>query len=157
MGACSAPKLRDVAEGCDDCRYYAKQENTGRVLRKVSGQVVKACTTHIQAGGQLWERARPGLIADLTLSAQMHDAYIAQYRCAQEHLTCLYAALLVEAAVWSQRLSSLLQTIEAMLRCFALKPASCSGPPPPSLQLWPCLPPGMMPCKHCIHLLLAAA
>ena len=61
-------------------RYYAKQGNTGRVLRKVSNQVVKACTTHILAGGQLWERARPGLIADLTASAQLHGAYLAQYR-----------------------------------------------------------------------------
>ena len=65
------------------CRYYAKQEHTGRVLRKVSNQVVKSCTAHILAGGQLWERPRPGLIADLTASAQMHDAYVTQYRSAR--------------------------------------------------------------------------
>ena len=63
------------------CRYYAKQEHTGRVLRKVSGQVVRSCTGYITAKGQLWEQPRLQLIQGLTDSADLHDAYLAQYRC----------------------------------------------------------------------------
>ena len=61
-------------------RYYAKQEHTGRVLRKLSGQVVKSCTAHMTAKGGLWEQPRLQLIQDLTDSADLHDAYLAQYR-----------------------------------------------------------------------------
>ena len=53
------------------------------MLRKVSAQVVKSCTAHILSAGQLWERPRPGLVADLTACYQLHDAYLAQYRWAR--------------------------------------------------------------------------
>ena len=51
------------------------------MLRKVSGLVVRSCTAHITAKGQLWEQPRLQLIQDLTDTANLHDAYLAQYRC----------------------------------------------------------------------------
>ena len=51
------------------------------MLRKVSGLVVRSCTAHTAAKGQLWEQPRLQLIQDLTDTADLHDAYLAQYRC----------------------------------------------------------------------------
>ena len=52
-------------------------------MRKITWLLVKVCRGHITAPGPLWDQNRRVLIANLNMTVRVHEAFLAQYRCAE--------------------------------------------------------------------------
>lgn len=63
------------------CRYYADPARLGALLAKMAAQMERGCRAHLLATGRVWDRPRPGLIADLNLAVALNEAFHAQYKC----------------------------------------------------------------------------
>lgn len=47
----------------------------------MAAQMERGCRAHLLATGRVWDRPRPGLIADLNLAVALNEAFHAQFKC----------------------------------------------------------------------------